>query len=54
MQVDHCFHEPIYIIKNLINTPSADSTEKPKHNFNKVVPSKDSRIDSFLSKYARN
>lgn len=42
------------VVIGLINTPSADSTEKPKHNFNKVVPSKDSRIDSFLSKYARN
>lgn len=42
------------VVIGLINTPSADSTEKPKQVFNKVIPSKDSRIDSFLSKYARN
>lgn len=42
------------VVIGLINTPSAEATEKPKQVFNKVVPSKDSRIDSFLSKYARN
>lgn len=42
------------VVIGLINTPSTDSTEKSKQNFNKVIPSKDSRIDSFLSKYARN
>jgi hypothetical protein len=42
------------VVLQLINTPSAEATEKPKQVFNKVVPSKDSRIDSFLSKYARN
>lgn len=42
------------VVLQLIQTPSADATEKPKQTFNKVVPSKDSRIDSFLSKYARN
>lgn len=40
------------VVIGLINTPSAEATEKPKQIFNKVVPSKDSRIDSFLSKYA--
>jgi len=42
------------VVLQLINTPSAEATEKPKQVFGKVVPSKDSRIDSFLSKYARN
>lgn len=42
------------VVIGLINTPSAEATEKPKQTFGKVVPSKDSRIDSFLSKYARN
>lgn len=42
------------VVIGLINTPSAEATEKPKQVFGKVVPSKDSRIDSFLSKYARN
>lgn len=42
------------VVIGLINTPSAEATDKPKQVFNKVVPSKDSRIDSFLSKYARN
>lgn len=42
------------VVIGLINTPSAEATEKPKQTFGKVVPSKDSRIDAFLSKYARN
>lgn len=42
------------VVIGLINTPSAEATEKPKQTFGKVVPSRDSRIDSFLSKYARN
>ena len=42
------------VVIGLINTPSAEATEKPKQSFNKVVPSRDARIDSFLSKYARN
>ena len=42
------------VVIGLINTPSTEATEKPKQTFNKVVPSKDSRIDTFLSKYARN
>jgi hypothetical protein len=41
------------VVLQLIQTPSADATEKPKQTFNKVVPSKDSRIDAFLSKYAK-
>lgn len=41
------------VVIGLINTPSAEATEKPKQTFGKVVPSKDSRIDSFLNKYAR-
>ena len=40
------------VVLQLIQTPSADATEKPKQTFNKVTPSKDSRIDAFLSKYA--
>ncbi len=40
------------VVIGLINTPSTEATEKPKQIFNKVVPSKDSRIDAFLSKYA--
>lgn len=42
------------VVIGLINTPSTEATEKPKQTFNKVVPSRDSRIDSFLAKYARN
>lgn len=42
------------VVIGLINTPSAEATEKPKQTFGKVVPSRDSRIDSFLSRYARN
>jgi hypothetical protein len=41
------------VVIGLINTPSAEATEKPKQTFNKVVPSRDARIDAFLSKYAR-
>jgi hypothetical protein len=41
------------VVIGLINTPSAEATEKPKQVFNKHIPSKDSRIDSFLSKYAQ-
>lgn len=42
------------VVIGLINTPSAEATEKPKQIFNKVVQSRDARIDSFLNKYARN
>jgi len=42
------------VVIGLIKATSAEATEKPKQTFGKVVPSKDSRIDSFLSKYARN
>ena len=42
------------VVIGLINTPSTEATEKPKQIFNKVVPSKDSRIEYFLNKYARN
>lgn len=42
------------VVVGLIQTPSAEPTESNKQNFNKAVPSKDSRISSFLSKYARN
>jgi len=41
------------VVLQLIQTPSADATEKPKQTFNKVVPSKDARINNFLSKYAK-
>jgi hypothetical protein len=41
------------VVLQLIQTPSADATEKPKQSFNKVVPSKDARINNFLSKYAK-
>ena len=40
------------VVLQLIQTPSADATEKPKQIFNKIVPSKDSRIETFLYKYA--
>lgn len=40
------------VVLQLIQTPSTDATEKPKQTFNKVVPSKDSRIEAFLNKYA--
>ena len=40
------------VVLQLIQTPSADATEKPKQTFNKVVPSKDARINTFLTKYA--
>jgi len=42
------------VVVGLINTPSAEATEKPKQNFNKVTMSHDARIDAFLNKYARN
>lgn len=41
------------VVIGLINTPSAEPTA-PKQSFNKVTPSRDSRIESFLNKYARN
>lgn len=42
------------VVVGLIQTPSVDPTESNKQNFNKAVPSKDSRISTFLAKYARN
>lgn len=42
------------VVVGLINTPSAEATEKPKQIFNKVTPSKNDKIESFLSKYVRN
>jgi hypothetical protein len=41
------------VVLQLIQTPSADATEKPKQTFNKVTMSKDARINNFLSKYAK-
>lgn len=41
------------VVIGLINTPSTEPTETPKQVFNKHIPSKDSRIDTFLNKYAR-
>jgi hypothetical protein len=40
------------VVLQLIQTPSADATEKPKQTFNKVTMSKDARINTFLTKYA--
>lgn len=41
------------VVLELINTPSAQATEKPKDAFVKHVPSKETRIATFLNKYAR-
>lgn len=42
------------VVVGLIQTPSVDPTESNKQNFNKAVPSRDSKISTFLAKYARN
>lgn len=39
------------VVIGLINTPSAEPSV-PKQTFNRLVPSRDARIESFLNKYA--
>jgi hypothetical protein len=41
------------VVVGLIQTPSVDPTESNKQNFNKAIPTKNQKVESFLNKYVR-